>query len=289
MSLNKLNQPLDRRSAARILAILAIAVVALTGGWRLWRQYQSRPMDTAGVRQSIRSFLRDQTGDGSFKPLALDTPTNSTPASPVDLAEVDPGIKKNKAEKLKKKSAPPTDSARVFRQRIQEATDYKTIYRVIGQSLALVDQYLAGTDPAWVETALALAADATRAAHDSAMNDWLAARIAEGYLWTELEFAASKDARRVTPDFLLNIADDAFRDAGETNNLVRNYRLVIAHAGKPGKADNIRFRLARLQEEQGDFTGALATLREVKDTNSTLLQKRLMIVERQLSDQTSPR
>ena len=46
-----------------------------------------------------------------------------------------------------------------------------------------MDLYLDGKDPAQAETALALAADTTRAAHDSAMNDWLAARIAEGYLW----------------------------------------------------------------------------------------------------------
>jgi hypothetical protein len=289
MSLTKLNQPLDRRGAAKVLAMLLLVALALIGGWQFWHHYKSRPLDTADVRQAIRDYLYDQTGERSFKPLAVEASTNSNLAASGDLAAADAGAKKKKPEKLKKKSPPPSDSARLFRQLINEAPDYKTIYRVIGQSLALADQFLAAKNPAEVETALALTADACRAAHDSAVNDWLAARIAEGYLWPGLEFADSKDARRVRPDFLLNIAEDAFRDAEETNNLVRNYRLVIAHASKPGKADNIRFRLARLLEEQSDFTSALAVLRELKDTNSPAVLRRIAVVEQQLKEKTSPR
>jgi hypothetical protein len=81
----------------------------------------------------------------------------------------------------------------------------------------------------------------------------------------------------------LNIADDAFRAAEETNNIVRNYRLVIAHATKPGKGDNARFRLSRLLEEQGDFTQALAVLREVQDTNASVLRKRMVALEQRLN------
>ena len=289
MSLKKLNQPLDRRGTAKVLAMLLLVALALTGGWQFWRHYKSRPLDTADVRQAIRDYLHDQTGERSFKPLAVEASTNSNLAASGDPAAADAGAKKNKPEKLRKKSPPPSDSARLFRQQINEAPDYKTIYRVIGQGLALADQFLAAKNPAEVETALALTADACRAAHDSAVNDWLAARIAEGYLWPGLEFAGSKDARRVSPDFLLNIADDAFRDAGETNNLVRNYRLVIAHASKPGKADNIRFRLVRLLEEQSDFASALAVLRELKDTNSPAVLRRIAAVEQQLKDKLSAR
>jgi len=286
MSLNKLNQPLSRRAVAMTLGLLTVVGLVSLGSWSLWRHHQTRPLDTAGVRQAIRSYLQEQTGDRQFKPLAFDTSANSSSNGSDTLP--DAAANSGKTPKLKKKSQP-TELARGFTQQIQAAADYKTIYRVIGQGLALVDQSLATGNPADLECALELAAGATRAAHDNALNDWLAARIAEGYLWPGVPFAASKEARRVAPDFLLNIAEDAFRDAGETNNLVRNYRLLIAQAGKPGKADNIRFRLARLLEEQADFTGALAVLREVQDTNSNAFQKRFAIVERRANDKPTAR
>jgi predicted negative regulator of RcsB-dependent stress response len=102
-------------------------------------------------------------------------------------------------------------------------------------------------------------------------------------LWPGLEFANSSEPRRLSGDYLLNIADDAFRAAEETNNVIRNYRLVIAHATKPGKGDNARFRLARLLEEQGDFTQALTVLRSVQDTNASALRKRMAALEQRLN------
>lgn len=292
MSLPTLNRPLDRGGIAKVLAVLILAAIVLVGGWQVWRHYQgSRALDTAGVREVIRAYLRKQTGERNFSP-PLEASTNATPAASTDSAGVEAGakgIKGNKADKLNKKAPPPTDFARLFRQQIQAAHDYKTIYRAIGQSLALADRFLVSTNPADVEAALALAADASRAAHDSAVNDWLAARIAEGYLWPGLDLDAFKDARRVSADYLLNIAEEAFRNAGETNNLVRNYHLAIAHASHSGKADNLRMRLARELDDQGDPAAALAMLREVKETNSNVLQKRLAGLERRLKDKAPQR
>lgn len=277
MSLKSLNQPLNRRSATR--AALVILLISLTGAgaWFGWNAWQSRQHSATGNKETIRSFLREQTGQRHFAALVSDSMTNAEPASAADTAD------EFKKGKLKKKKQPPvTDYTRVFRLKLKEAADYKTVYRVLGEGLALADEMLSAKTTEDTETALFLAAEAARAAHDVAVNDWLAARIAEAYLWPGVEFANSPEARRVSSDYLLNLADDAFRGAGETNNLVKNHRLVIAQAGKAGKADKERYRLSRLLEEQSDFAGALAVMREMKDTNNGAFQRRVAAIEQQL-------
>ncbi len=286
MSLKSLNQPLSRRSATRVVLAFVCFALAGAGAWWGWQAWQSRSRDTTANKEGIRDSLREQTGVRHFTALAGDVPTNSEPASAGSQTD---GPKKEKPEKLKKKKQPPlTDYTRVFRQKLKEAADYKTVYRVLGEGLARADEFLATKSAEDTETALFLAAEAVRASHDVAVNDWLAARIAEAYLWPGVEFANSPEARRVSGDYLLNLADDAFRGAGETNNLVKNYRLVIAQAGKAGKADNARYRLSRLLEEQSDLAGALAVMREVKETNSSAFQRRVAAIEQQLKSKQAP-
>src|SRR5437868_112879 len=183
-----LNKPLDRRATLKALALILIVTALTAGGWQLWKHHQSRRLDTADVRQLIRKYLRDQTGVRTFEPLAVTGSTNVAASASNDADIADADSKRRKIEKLKKKSQPSSEVARIFHEQIQQAPDYKSIYRTVGQGLALVDQLLPSTNAVDIETALALAADASRAAHDNAVNDWLAARIAEGYLWPGLSF-----------------------------------------------------------------------------------------------------
>lgn len=274
MSLKSLNQPLTRRGAIRAVLVLACAALAGTGAWWGWRAWQERPRSATAGKAAIRDYLLEQSGQRRFAALAANTTTNAEPAA----ASAEDRPKKEK----RKKQPPATDHRRPFRERVKEAADYKSVYRVLGEGLALADQLLETKSAEDTESALFLAAEASQAAHDVAVNDWLAARIAEAYLWPGLAFANSSEARRVSGDYLLNVADDAFRAAGETNNLVQNCRLAITHASRPGRADNARFRLARVLEDQGDLTGALAVLREITETNNPALQRRTASVEQQL-------
>ena len=132
-----------------------------------------------------------------------------------------------------------------------------------------------------------LAADACRVALDSAVNGWLSARIAEGYLWPQVDFvdAHEKDLRRLDTERLLDITDQAFKAAGESKNVTQNYRLLIARSNRGNKADQARFRLGRHLEDAGDFAGALEVLLEMKATNNAGLQRRIASLQQQLAMQ----
>jgi hypothetical protein len=168
---------------------------------------------------------------------------------------------------------------RALRQAIDAAPDYRTMYRLIGEQLWIVDRLLTNKEPHRIEAGIMLAADTSRVALGDAGNPWLAARICEGYLWPQLGFAQSMGSGRVGVELLLDTADKAFREAGETNNIIRNYKLLIAKAGKSPQAETARVRLARLLEEQEKYAEALGYLREVRDTNKPVIAQRLAGLE----------
>jgi hypothetical protein len=149
MSLKYLNQPLTRRGATRAVLVVISIMLAGAGAWFGWNAWQSRQHSAAGNKESIRSFLREQTGQRHFTALASDSLTNAEPASAVDAAD------EFKKGKLKKKKQPPlTDYTRVFRQKLKEAADYKTVYRVLGEGLARVDELQAAKTAEDTEAAL---------------------------------------------------------------------------------------------------------------------------------------
>ena len=70
--------------------------------------------------------------------------------------------------------------------------------------------------------------------------------------------------------------------AGETNNIIRNYELIIRKTPKSARADGARFRLARIYEEQGNLESALRSLRQIQNTNSPPLQRRITFLEQRI-------
>jgi hypothetical protein len=272
--MNPLTQPVTPKTSFRIVAILLISATLFGTAWLGWRKYQSRTLTVAETRKAIRSYLHKQSGVNEFKPTAAEPSTNS--------AAADDDSKKQK-QKRKSGEAAQEKLTGEFRRSVGEATDYRTIYRLIGENLARVDLLLSSNTVPQTETATLLAADACRVALDSAVNGWLSARIAEGYLWPQVDFveAHEKDLRRLDTERLLDVTDQAFKAAGESKNVTRNYRLLIAKSNRGNKADQARFRLGRHLEDEGDFAGALQVLQEVTVTNNAGLQRRIASLQQQ--------
>ena len=67
MSPHKLNQPLTRQATWRILGTLVLAAGLFYGARSLYDWLQSGPPSPRQVKNSIRKFLKRQTGDAHFK------------------------------------------------------------------------------------------------------------------------------------------------------------------------------------------------------------------------------
>ena len=276
--MNPLTQPVTPKATVRIVTVLLISATVLGAAWFGWRKYQSRTLTVAETRKAIRSYLHKQSGVKEFKPTTAEPSTNS--------ASADDESRKQK-QKRKREDAPQEKLAGEFRRSVDAANSYPAIYRLIGENLARVDLLLSSNTVPHTATATLLAADACRVALDSAVNGWLSARIAEGYLWPQVDFvdAHEKDLRRLDTERLLDLTDQAFKAAGETKNVTQNYRLLIAKSNQGNRADKARFRLGRYLEDAGDFAGALEVLLEVKATNNGGLQRRIASIQQQLAMQ----
>ena len=146
------------------------------------------------------------------------------------------------------------------------------MYRLIGEELWLVEQLLAAPDSRKRDAGVALVSDVGRAALSDAGSPWLAARIYQGYLWPQLNLTDTNQIR-FDVDALMDLAEDAFREAGETNNLVLNYRLLIAKVPQSPRADKMRVRIAALLDEAGEMAEALKYLQEIKNPSSRVKQR----------------
>jgi hypothetical protein len=97
----------------------------------------------------------------------------------------------------------------------------------------------------------------------------VAARICEGYVLPHLDLATDRNPRSTfNEDNLLGQCTDYFRQNDEFNNIVRTYRIALGHAKSPEQKDRLRSQIARACEQAGDAKGALAAIREIKDTNA---------------------
>jgi hypothetical protein len=279
--MKKLSEPLTPKTAVVYLALCAAVIGLGWGGWWLFGKVTHRPPTTAQVRSSIWKFLKKETGDSEF-------PTDFA-SGPVTNA-VQTTAFTNKAGKVKtiergrrgEYGLPETSLTSYFRTNQAAAGTYDQMYRLIGQQLKVTENLLESPELNQKQTALVMASEASNYARNGAMNLWLAARIAEGYLWPNLSLVEGTNKVPFTPDALLNICDAAFREAGETNNIIRNYEYVIGTSSRPQQADGVRFRLARLYQETDQDAKALATLKEIKTIKNPRLEQQIAALEKRL-------
>lgn len=234
----------------------------------------NRPPTAGEVHGTIWSYLHKRTGEKDFV-VDLSSETN-------DMAEATSGSP-DKPRGKKGLRPPEAIYSKYFKQKQDEVTSYKQVYKLIGQELQLAQNLLASAEPEQKQTALILATEASRYANDPGGDPWLGARICEGYLWANLDLAESTEKPVVSVEQILNVCDIAFKEAGETNNVIRNYRYLIAKS-KGTQTDISRFRLSRILEDQGNYGDALDCLKQITNTNKNGVRQRIAALEQKVKN-----
>jgi hypothetical protein len=191
-------------------------------------------------------------------------------------------VKKIGRGKRNELGLPETSLSVYFRTNHATAATYGEMYRLIGQQLAVADRLLESEALAQKQSALVMASEAANYAKNNALNLWLSARVCEGYLWPNLSLVEGTNKAPFTPDVLLNICDVAFKEAGETNHVIRNYEYLIAKTVRPQQTDVARLRVARLYEEVGEDDKALATLKKITTIKNARVQQQIAAIEQRL-------
>ena len=220
------------KRAALVVAIVAGAALLGWGGWTLYGRLTGRPLTPAQVKRAMWKFIVKHAGGNDFKP-AVDWSTADLAGATMvtnKAGRVKPAAKSGKNANL---DLPETTLSAYFRTNHEAAASYERIFRLIGEELLVSEQLFEGTNAARQLTALVLAGEASVYARTNAGSGWLSARICEMYLWPHLPLVEATNRPAVTAEAVLNLCELAFKEADETNNVVRNYQLLIAHAQQP--------------------------------------------------------
>jgi len=171
-----------------------------------------------------------------------------------------------------------------IRQQLDDAASYVEIYKLIGQELWVAERLFSSANPEHRRVGLSLALQASQNAQDTAQNGWLAGRICEGYIWSNLDAADDRNRRSAgSLENLLTECAAIFRHSDEWPNVSRCYELLLAKASTTQAADSARAQIAVAHEQSGDIKGALHYLREIKATNDFRgVLRRIPRLERQL-------
>src|ERR1041385_681873 len=277
---SRLTEFISRKRTAVVIAALVFVALLGWGGWKFSARLNSGPPTTAEVKRSIWKFLAKKAGTKKFT-----SAVNVAEASVSGSATVT-----NKAGKVKTVSKskggnfglPETTLSAYFRTNQQQAGTYEQMYRLIGEQLKVTDQLLDSADPPARVTALIMAGEASGYARTNAEDLWLSARICEAYLWPNFSFVETNQGG-LTLDALLTLCDVTFRDAGETNNMIRSFEYVIQKSSSTQQADIARFRLSRLYQGLGHDEEALKLLKEIKNWKSAKAEQDIAILERKLN------
>lgn len=154
-----------------------------------------------------------------------------------------------------------------MRKKLDDAKTYAAIYRVIGEALYVGGRLLESANDTHRQMGMGFVLQAMQYARDDAQNYWLAARIAEGYIWPNLDIGSPNRRSQFNTESLLNLAANAFRENAEYENVIRNYQIALDRATTPQRQDWARSQLAFASEQAGDYKQALAYLRAIQATN----------------------
>ena len=266
---NDMSGPNTQRRSRRALVIglvTGLSLVLLAGSAWLFRDgWPGGFGSSADLKVVIRKFLKKESGVKIFtvpaEPPAAEVGSAITTNAPA-VTNKAPRIRTAKAAKL---GLPGSAWSTWFRTGHEQAPSYQIMYRLIGQQLALADRLLTNSSAPEQVTGLVMACEASAYARTNTVNLWLGARICEAYLWPHLAMVETNKGSPLTSDALLNLCDIAFKDAGETNNIIKNYELLIAKNARPAQADVLHYRLGRIYMDMGDNQKALAQFQQIKN------------------------
>jgi hypothetical protein len=154
-----------------------------------------------------------------------------------------------------------------LRREVKEAPTWEALYAALGNELLTAEQWMGSSEPPSRRAGLELADEARQQAANDASSEWLAARIVEGFILPNVALADAGREGTGNADRLLTSASMTFRNAEETNNLIRAVELLIAKTSSPMRADYARQQLAYVFEQNGEYAKALDLLRAVKSSN----------------------
>ena len=154
---------------------------------------------------------------------------------------------------------------RAIRQKMSGVRSYETLYRLMGEQLATADRLLEDPDISRRRMGLKIAREACGHANSDSVDVWLAARICEAYFWPHLDLADAQPGSRERALELLETSRRVFFETYETNNVVKNYELLLSNAPNAQAADTFRVQLADWMEEKGNVKRAGEILSEIRD------------------------
>lgn len=283
-----LHEPLTKRTAVVALtALLGLALLSW-GGWYLWVKFSGRPLSVAQTKRVIWKHLGKQARTKKF-PLPADA-ANTTilgtgiPAPVLTTTTNRTGRIRTTARTSRGPLDPPeTTLSEYFRTNQALAASYDAMYRFIGAQLKAADAVLASTNGAREFTALALAGEASIYARTNALDYWLSARICDAYLWPRLSLVGGTNRAGVTQDALLTLCELSYRDASETNNMIRTYETILARSTRAASVDMARFRLALIYIDHERNAEALKLLKAIKTLKSAKIDREIGLLERALA------
>jgi len=268
---DKMQNPFTKNISPKHAALaIGVVVLILAGAWfgpAAFRNATNRTLPPEDVRKEVWKYLAKRSGTEDFT-VDLSSVTNTVAEAAADAPE-----------STKKKNRKPQAGgqggvySKYFQQKESEAATYAAIYRTIGQELKLAETLAASNDEK--PLSMALITRASRFASSPAEDPGLAARICEGFIWPEVQ---STNKPNGSAEQLLGFCENAFRDAGETNNLIRNYQMLLTKA-QGSQVDITRFRLSRVLEDSGRYQEALACLQQMSNTNKNGYRKRVAALE----------
>lgn len=175
--------------------------------------------------------------------------------------------------------------ARDVASKINGASSYAAIYHIIGQQLWVAERLMKAVELEKRVEAVKIAFDAMRYALDPAQNYWLAARIAEVYLFPNINLLKGNDADKQLIDQIFNYAVNAFQNNEEDENVIRAYELHLANTVDERRANTVRYYLSLQHEQKGDLEKAVYYLKQITDkTNFAYAVNRIPNLEARLEN-----
>jgi hypothetical protein len=272
-------EPLTKRRAALAGMLLLAAAFLGWGGWTLYGRWSGRPLTVPQMKRAIWKAVEKQVRTKNLQP-------------PFDAAEVEilgatTTTTTNRAGRVRTVSRtsrsaldlPETTVSEYFRTNQAQATSYEAMYRFLGEQLKVTDALFKEPDASKRLAGMVMAGEASIYARTNAHDGGLSARICEAYLWPHLSLVEASNRAPVTAEAVLNICDIAFKEAGETNNIIRNYEMLMARTQRPQSLDAARFRLALIYIDQGENAKALKLLKSITTIKTAKITREIARLE----------
>lgn len=128
-------------------------------------------------------------------------------------------------------------------------SDYEAVYKLMGEHLALAEDYLKSSDAKEQRIGVRIVMALTEIAHDVAVDDWLACRLSEGFL---LPRAIHPNVATLSDEDeqMMRYTMHRYAEAEETDHQIELCKMYLAKSNS-AKSNNIRYFLARLLESKG--------------------------------------